>query len=183
MIIISIFLGNWFDSKKIIAFSTSVHLGVMFLSSTMGMAGLVLFHIITHGFVKASAFVSSGVVIRARGDQDLRAWGMSLEMMIMNLSFLLLCGIGGGILFSSKEFILLEFVGTLVAVLGWNYSKSFFSSVSAYDTSITLMGSSSLLLLLLGGSGFAGSDIFSMLLLACLVMFLINSMSGYVVNK
>lgn len=56
-----------------IAFSTSVHLRVMFLGSTMGIARLVLFHIITHGFVKASAFVSSGVVIGARGDQDLRS--------------------------------------------------------------------------------------------------------------
>lgn len=70
--IISIFLSNWFDSKKMIAFSTSVHLGVIFLGSTMGIAGLVLFHIVTHGLVKASAFVSSGVVIGSRGDQDLR---------------------------------------------------------------------------------------------------------------
>jgi NADH:ubiquinone oxidoreductase subunit 5 (subunit L)/multisubunit Na+/H+ antiporter MnhA subunit len=118
VVIMSMFLSNWFDSKKIIAFSTSVHLGVMFLGSTMGIAGLVLFHIITHGFVKASAFVSSGVVIGARGDQDLRNWGVSLEIIIMNLSFLLLCRVGGRMVFSSKEFILLELVGILIIVVG-----------------------------------------------------------------
>jgi NADH:ubiquinone oxidoreductase subunit 5 (subunit L)/multisubunit Na+/H+ antiporter MnhA subunit len=166
-----------------IAFSTSVHLGVIFLGSTMGMAGLVLFHIITHGFVKASAFVSSGVVIGARGDQDLRNWGISMEMMIMNLSFLLLCGIGRGIIFSSKEFIMLEFVRVLVIVVRWNYSKVFFSNVSSYNTTMTLIRCSSLLLLLVGRSRFSGLDLVSIFSSIILFIMVFNSMAGYVVNK
>jgi NADH:ubiquinone oxidoreductase subunit 5 (subunit L)/multisubunit Na+/H+ antiporter MnhA subunit len=166
-----------------IAFSTSVHLRVIFLGSTMGMARLVIFHIITHRFVKASAFVSSGVVIGARGDQDLRNWGVSLEMIIMNLSFLLLCGIGRGIVFSSKEFILLEFVRVSIIVVGWNYSKTFFSNISSYNTVITLMGSSSLLLLLIRGSGFSRLDLVSIVGLTVLFILVFNSIAGYVVNK
>lgn len=101
----------------------------------------------------------------------------------MNLSFLLLCGIGGRIIFSSKEFILLEFVRVLIVVVGWNYSKTFFSNISSYNTAITLMGSSSLLLLSMGGSGFSGLDLVSVVRSTALFMVVFNSMAGYVVNK
>lgn len=66
------FLSRWFDVKKIIAFSTSVHLGVMALTMISGMFGLTLFHIVTHAFVKATAFVISGVSISFVGGQDMR---------------------------------------------------------------------------------------------------------------
>jgi hypothetical protein len=166
-----------------IAFSTSVHLGIMFLASTVGITRLVLFHIITHRFVKASAFVSSRVVIAANGGQDLRGWGFSMEIMIINLSFLLLCGVRGSIIFNSKEFVLLEFAGILVVVLGWNYSKAFFSNISSYNGVVTLMSFSSSLLLLIGGSGFSGLDLVSMLAFVVVFTILLNSSSGYVLNK
>lgn len=155
----------------------------MFLGSTMGMAGLVLFHIITHGFVKASAFVSSGVVIGARGDQDLRGWGISMELIVMNMCFLLLCGVRGSIVFSSKEFILLEFVRVAVIVVRWSYSKTFLHNTSGYNCVMTVMNSSGLLLLLSRGSGFSGLDLVSLTSMTVLGVFVINSMAGYVVNK
>lgn len=43
-----------------IALSTSVHLVVMLVAVSRGMYRLVVFHIVTHRFVKASAFVNSG---------------------------------------------------------------------------------------------------------------------------
>lgn len=58
--------------KKMIAFSTSVHLGVMSLSIISRIYGLTLIHIVTHAFVKATAFVASGITISFRGDQDIR---------------------------------------------------------------------------------------------------------------
>lgn len=67
-----IFLGNWFDVKKMIAFSTSVHLGIISIALVSGIYGVIMFHVITHAFVKATAFVASGVSISVRRDQDIR---------------------------------------------------------------------------------------------------------------
>lgn len=55
-----------------VAFSTAVHLRVMLLGISIGLYALVIIHIITHSFVKASAFVASGVVIGAKRRQDMR---------------------------------------------------------------------------------------------------------------
>jgi len=104
-------------------------------------------------------------------------------MMVINMSFLLLCGVGGRMMFSSKEFILLEFLGTLIILVGWNYSKLFLSNVSLYNSSITLIGSSSLLLLLIGGSRFCNVEMVSVIFSMVVCLFVFNSMSGYVVNK
>lgn len=41
-----------------------------------------------------------------------------MELMIMNMCFLLLCGVRRSMVFSSKEFVLLEFVGVVVIVIG-----------------------------------------------------------------
>jgi len=101
----------------------------------------------------------------------------------MNLSFLLLCGVGGSIIFSSKEFILLEFVGLIVIVIGWNYSKVFLSNMSSYDSTITLMNCSILLLLVIGRSRFGGLDLASLGVITTLMIVVFNSISGYVVNK
>lgn len=49
-----------------------MHLVVMMCSLSWRIYGLVLFHIVTHGFVKASAFVNSGWHIHMHGGQDLR---------------------------------------------------------------------------------------------------------------
>jgi len=68
-----LFLSRWFDVKKMIAFSTSVHLRVMRIAIMSGIFGLTLFHIITHAFVKATAFVTSGISISFMGNQDIRA--------------------------------------------------------------------------------------------------------------
>lgn len=72
VILISLFLPSWFDRKKIIALSTSVHLAVMFLAVSVRMYGVCLIHILTHAFVKATCFVSSGVKIGMTGSQELR---------------------------------------------------------------------------------------------------------------
>jgi len=56
----SLYLGRWYDGKKMVALSTSVHLVVIIICGAVGLYGIVVFHIVTHGFVKASAFVNSG---------------------------------------------------------------------------------------------------------------------------
>jgi NADH:ubiquinone oxidoreductase subunit 5 (subunit L)/multisubunit Na+/H+ antiporter MnhA subunit len=49
-----------------------VHLVVILMAVAGGIYGLVVFHVVTHGFVKASAFVNSGWYIHIVGGQDLR---------------------------------------------------------------------------------------------------------------
>lgn len=60
VMIMSLYLSGWYDGKKIVALSTSVHLVVIIMCGAVGLYGVVVFHIVTHGFVKASAFVNSG---------------------------------------------------------------------------------------------------------------------------
>lgn len=59
----------------------------------------------------------------------------------------------------------------------------FFSNASSYNTIMTLMGGSSLLLLLIGGSRFSGLDLVSVFSSIILFIIVFNSMTGYVLNK
>lgn len=59
VVIISLYLSRWYDRKKMVALSTSVHLVVIIICGATRLYGIVVFHIVTHGFVKASAFVNS----------------------------------------------------------------------------------------------------------------------------
>jgi NADH:ubiquinone oxidoreductase subunit 5 (subunit L)/multisubunit Na+/H+ antiporter MnhA subunit len=72
VVMISLYLSGWYDGKKMVALSTSVHLVVIMICRAVGLYGIVVFHIVTHGFVKASAFVNSGWYIHIDGRQDLR---------------------------------------------------------------------------------------------------------------
>ncbi|MBP94370.1 hypothetical protein CMK18_00280 [Candidatus Poribacteria bacterium] len=73
IVLMSLYLSGWYDGKKIVALSTSVHLVVMMMCGALGLYGIVVFHIITHGFIKASAFVNSGWYIHIDRRQDLRS--------------------------------------------------------------------------------------------------------------
>ncbi|MBI3563655.1 MAG: NADH-quinone oxidoreductase subunit L [Elusimicrobia bacterium] len=48
------------DLKRILAYSTVSHLGIMMLALGMGHVGLAVFHLIVHGFFKAALFLSAG---------------------------------------------------------------------------------------------------------------------------
>lgn len=95
-----------------------MHLVVIMIAASIGMNGLVLFHIITHRFVKASAFVASGVVIGALRGQDLRSWGFSIERMVIILAFVILCGVGRSLISNSKEMVVLDIMGMFVVCIG-----------------------------------------------------------------
>lgn len=118
VIIMSMFLPAWFDGKKIIALSTSVHLVIMFVSVSIGMYGVCLIHILTHAFVKATCFVASGVKIGMTGCQELRWWNMENQVMVMVISFLLLCGVGGSLVYNSKEIIVFQMLLMVVVFVG-----------------------------------------------------------------
>lgn len=118
IIVMSLYLSGWYDRKKMIALSTSVHLVVMLCAVRLGIYGLVVFHIVTHGFVKASAFVNSGWYIHMDRGQDLRGWRINLPIMVIILSFVFLAGVRRGLVAASKEYILLGAYGVVVIIIG-----------------------------------------------------------------
>jgi len=158
VIIVSLFLPAWFDGKKIIALSTSVHLVVMFLAVSCGLYGVCLIHILTHAFVKASCFVASGIKIGMNGNQELRLWSIDNQTMVMIISFLLLCRIGGSIIYSSKEIIVLQIVMFLIVLLGWKYTKTFFHRISRSSNSLMKINYSVIMMIVLGRTRFGGVE-------------------------
>jgi NADH:ubiquinone oxidoreductase subunit 5 (subunit L)/multisubunit Na+/H+ antiporter MnhA subunit len=65
------------DVKRVLAYSTISHLGLMFSSITLGVLGLVagLLHLLNHAVAKAALFLCSGAVEHETGERDLRMLG------------------------------------------------------------------------------------------------------------
>nr|BDH75802.1 NADH dehydrogenase subunit 5 [Euapta godeffroyi] len=80
-----------YDIKKIIAYSTTSQLGLMFCSIGLGSPFLAFFHICTHAFFKAMLFMCSGSVIHSLGnEQDLRKMGSTSSMLPITYSCIVL---------------------------------------------------------------------------------------------
>jgi NADH:ubiquinone oxidoreductase subunit 5 (subunit L)/multisubunit Na+/H+ antiporter MnhA subunit len=183
VIMISLFLPAWFDGKKIIALSTSVHLVIIFLAVSCGLYGVCLMHILTHAFVKASCFIASRVKIRITGTQELRSWSNDNQVIVMIMSFLLLCGIGGSMIYNSKEIIVLQTVLLLIVLIGWKYTKTFFHGISGMSNSLIKINYSIIIIRVLGRTGFGGVELMLVLVILGRLIPIFNSWSGYVVNK
>jgi NADH:ubiquinone oxidoreductase subunit 5 (subunit L)/multisubunit Na+/H+ antiporter MnhA subunit len=65
------------DVKRVLAYSTISHLGLMLSSITLGVLGLVagLLHFLNHAVAKAALFLCSGAVEHETGERDLRMLG------------------------------------------------------------------------------------------------------------
>lgn len=183
ILMMSAFLPTWFDGKKMIALSTSVHLVIIFLAVSSRMYGLCIIHILTHAFVKASCFVSSRIKIGITGTQEIRHWSLDNQVVVMILSFLLLCGVGRSIIFSSKEMIVLQFFFTVIVLIGWKYTKTFLNRIRRISSNIIKISYSLVMIMVLGRSGFGGVELVSILVIIRGLIPLFNSWSGYVVNK
>jgi len=138
-------------------------------------------HILTHAFVKASCFVGSGVKIAITGVQEIRLWSIENHMII--ISFLLLSGVGGSIVYNSKEIIILQIVLVFVVLVGWKYTKVFFSNVGGLNVSVMKMNYSIILLGIIRGSGFGGMELLTLMVMLGGLIPVVNSWSRYVVNK
>lgn len=107
------------DIKRVVAYSTTANLGFMIASCGLGLYGVALFHLLSHGFFKAYLFLSSGLVIHSfGGEQDLRGlrgkllkfpalFPISLIGSLLSLGFPFLCS------FYSKDLILFTAHGTI----------------------------------------------------------------------
>jgi len=118
---------NGFDFKKLIALSTLRQLGLMFIALGIGNYKLALYHLVTHGLVKALLFLSAGLVIhQTKRNQDLRLITGIMQMLPLTstsiiLTRLTLSGLPFMTCFFSKE-----------VIINQNFIKSFWIIISIY---------------------------------------------------
>lgn len=99
------------DLKRILAYSTSSQLGLMFLALGAGAYTGGIFHLVTHAYFKSMLFLCSGIVIHSLFDQqDIRFMGgLRKHLPLTAICYLIGCLSISGLLFSgfySKEMIL-----------------------------------------------------------------------------
>ena len=77
------------DIKRVLAYSTVSHLGLMMLSLGAGGVGVALFHLVAHGVAKAMLFLGAGSVMHAMHEEtDIRKMGgLSRRMPITGWTF------------------------------------------------------------------------------------------------
>ncbi|MGQ9569727.1 MAG: NADH-quinone oxidoreductase subunit L [Thermodesulfovibrionales bacterium] len=135
------------DIKRIIAYSTLSHLGMMFAACGVGAYAAGIFHLYTHGFFKALLFLGAGSVIHAVHHNDVqRMGGLRKYMPITYITMLLAALSAGGIpgfagFFSKDEIVWSAFashspVGKFVWVLltGVAFFTPFYSFRMIYLT-------------------------------------------------
>ena len=70
------------DIKRVLAYSTVSHLGLMMLSLGAGGVGVALFHLVAHGVAKAMLFLGAGSVMHAMHEEtDIRRMGGLIRRM------------------------------------------------------------------------------------------------------
>lgn len=102
------------DIKKVLAYSTLSHLGLMFIALAAGASSAALFHLFGHASFKAISFLAAGsIILASHHEQDLRNLRGSLKHLPVTRIALWIGAIGGaGLLpyasagFFSKEAVL-----------------------------------------------------------------------------
>lgn len=107
-----------YDLKKMIAYSTTSHLGYMFMACGLLANGIALFHLMVHACFKALLFLSAGSVIHSySNEQDVRKMsGIDIYMPITVLSLVIgsatmngIFGLSGAI--SKDNILFMDFFG------------------------------------------------------------------------
>lgn len=182
LICITLYSMRWYDVKKMIALSTSVHLAVMISLLGLGLYGMVFLHVILHGLVKASAFVTSGILIHGIGTQDRRDWTVNNEVLLIIIVFMVLIGVGGSTVGMSKEELVIGMIGLWIMVSGWMYSKKFFNTFGRVKERNMVIPFNWVLVIICGGGVIEIMRLVGMVTL--LTMMRVRSMSTiYVMNK
>ena len=86
------------DLKRVLAYSTISHLGLMMLSLGAFGYSAAIFHLLAHGFSKALLFLGAGSVLHSTKEQDMRRMGglrrvMPITALVFSLGALSLGGI------------------------------------------------------------------------------------------
>ena len=102
------------DIKRILAYSTVSHLGLMMLSLGAGAVGAAIFHLVAHGVSKALLFLGAGSVMHAMDDEtDIwKMGGLRRRLPITSWTFVIGAASLAGVVplagFFSKDEILLH---------------------------------------------------------------------------
>jgi NADH-quinone oxidoreductase subunit L len=114
------------DIKRIIAYSTLSHLGMMFVACGVGAYAAGVFHLYTHAFFKALLFLAAGSVIHAVHHNDIqRMGGLKKYMPITYITMFIAALSAGGVpglagFFSKDEIIWSAFAsGSSVGTFVW----------------------------------------------------------------
>jgi NADH:ubiquinone oxidoreductase subunit 5 (subunit L)/multisubunit Na+/H+ antiporter MnhA subunit len=103
------------DVKRVLAYSTMNHLGIILLALGAGALGVALVHVLVHSAFKALLFFSAGIAIHSSGTQDLRgmrlAFGANALAVTTLIGVLSLAGLPPLAGFFSKEGILSALAG------------------------------------------------------------------------
>ncbi len=99
------------DIKKILAYSTSSQIGLMFVGMGVGAYSGAIFHLVIHGISKALLFLCAGCVIKAMNNEhDIKFFGGLRRLMpVCSVAYLIGCLSLSGLFLSgfySKEMIL-----------------------------------------------------------------------------
>ena len=127
----AVIAGTKKDLKRILAYSTVSHLGLMMLALGLGQIGIAVFHLVVHGFFKAALFLCAGNIAHGLHQSTANVddvGGLSKHMRLTHASFLVaalsLAGVYPLAGFFSKDAILdaawhhggpLAFIGMLIA--------------------------------------------------------------------
>ena len=101
------------DIKKVLAYSTISHLGLMILTLGAGGLAAAMFHLVVHGFSKALLFLGAGSVMHGmNGETDCwKMGGLRRKMSVTSVTFLIGCLSLAGIIplsgFFSKDEMLI----------------------------------------------------------------------------
>ncbi len=117
------------DLKRVLAYSTISHLGLMMLALGSGGVAAAIFHLVAHAFAKALLFLGAGSVMHAMNDEtDIRKMGglrqrMPITAATFGLGALSMAGIPPLSGFFSKDEIILSVLDSgnviyLIATLG-----------------------------------------------------------------
>lgn len=115
VIILSINLIRHYDVKKNIAYSTSIHLIVMFLMRILEMYSGVVVYIILHRIIKRQIFQRSRYSIHGVRGQDIRMFSRIVITYMIIMRIIMLSALVGIVIVRSKEIIVLS--GSVIMIL------------------------------------------------------------------
>jgi len=117
VMILSINLMRHFDIKKNIAYSTSIHLIVMFLIRVLEIYSSVIVYVILHGIIKRQMFQRSRYSIHRIGRQDIRIFTRQVMTYMIIVGIMILSALVRIVIVRSKEIVVLGRVIMIIILL------------------------------------------------------------------
>jgi len=93
----------------------------------------------------------------------------------MRISFIILIGVGGSLVYNSKEVVIFQVILMVVIFIRWKYTKSFLNVVSGMGNGLIKISYSIVLIFVLGGSGFTSVEVMVVALIARALMPIVPS--------